>query len=319
MNKRNMLLIIPIFICSIICCAPSEKSKENAIEKKYSITIDWLPSPEYYGFYYAKKFGIYKRDGLDVEIVNSTGAPEAAALLGAGKAYAVTSTSDNILRLLSKNVKLSRITPIFKFNPSVLVSLKDNPIKNIDDIKGKKIGVNVMASVYKQFLYLLRIKGINPNQFTEYPIGYGGANELKGRKVDGILAYTTNIVVDLELENVKINEIFFGEEKVSSLGLILAFADVENLKRNNITESNVQAFIDATLEGYKKGLVDIQGSINALKEVAPTLNEKKISAAIRKIGNLNRVIGIPSNEIDVWIDDVSITKEIRELFFSLIK
>ncbi len=259
MVKRAALIAMAIsIILFALSCSDSEKGADNNKNKnlkKFVVKIDWTPSPEYYGFFYAQHKGLYKKIGLDVEIIPGKGAPVVAAELAASAIYAGTTTSDNVLRQISKGASFSLAYPILRFNPCVIVSLKQKGIIDLKDLKGKNIGTNVETSVYQQLSYLINIGKLEKGSFTEIPIGWGGPAQLLAGQVDAFLAYTTNAVVDLEIRGQQIDEIFFGNLGIYTYGLVLLIGSENELLSKGLTLVDSKAFINATVEGYRLGTI----------------------------------------------------------------
>lgn len=316
-----MVLIVMLFSCFSCSNSENDRISQNGIAnlKKIKMSIDWVPSAEYYGIFYAKEYGIYKKKGYDVEIQYGSGAPSIAAQIATGAIYIGTTTSDNILRQVARGANFKKIFPLMAFNPSSIVSLEKKPVKSPVDLEGITLGVNVQSSVYQQFQYLIDNKIIKSKSFKEFPIGYGGAPQLLNSQVDAFLAYTTNQAVDLELKNTPIHELYFGNLGISTYGLVLAFAEDKYLKQAGINEQDVDHIAEAILEGYQSGGNDIEHSAIALLNAEPTLNRDKIKLAIKKIGVMNRHTAFPPKSIDIWVQDEGITEEIREKTLNLYK
>jgi len=299
--------------CSKESDQPKTQEQPRAL-KKFSVTIDWVPSPEYYGFFYAKERDIYRNAGFDVDINYASGAPVVAAEIASRVIYAGTTTSDNVLRQYARGAKFSEVVPLLPFNPVVIASLAESPIENLEQLNGKTLGTNKQSSVYQQLLALIDKRKIT-GKFNEYPIGYGGAVQLKNKEVDAILAYTTNVVVDVEIDGTEVKELRLDDKDLAiyTYGLVLVFGPEERLLKSGLTSEDMAAFSDATLEGYKKGAEDLAGAIASLKKVAPTLDEKKLRRAITKIGKeLDAAKEYPSDELDNWVEDPSITPALRK-------
>jgi ABC-type nitrate/sulfonate/bicarbonate transport system substrate-binding protein len=291
--------------------AQAQPPSQTQTLTKFTITIDWIPAPEYYGFFYARQKGIYKDVGLDVEIRFANGAPEVAKELAVGNIYAGTTTSDNLLRQVADGAEFSFARPLLKFNPCVLASLAKSPITKLEDIREKIIGTNPQSSVYQQFLYLLKQHNISKSSFKQYPIGWGGAAQLKAGDVDAILAYTSNVVIDLEKDKIPVTEIFFGDLGVESYGVVLAVGSEKLLAKNGISAEQARKFAAATIAGYEMGYQDVPGAVAALQAAEPTLEKTKVEFAIRKIGKLNARFQFVSSNLDRWVEDSNITEESR--------
>jgi len=318
---KKIAFILCLFI--LVSCSqdPKKQEKENQKTRKpFEVTIDWVPSPEYYGFFVAKQEGLYKEIGLDVTIKYGSGAPVVANLIASNSIYAGTTTSDNILRQVAMGGEFYKIFPILNFNPTVLVSLKSNPIGNMTGINNKMIGVNKQSSAYQQFQYIVNNNPkIQKNSIKEFPIGWGGAAQLESNQVDAFLAYATNAAIDLKVKNIEFTEIFFSDQGVHLYGLVLAFASKEAFQANNITEEDVQKFAKATIAGYKLGGENVELAINSLMKAEPTLDKKKIELAVKRIHELNSEKPTDFEKLDEWVSAAEITKGVREKTLLLYK
>ncbi len=315
MNKFNLILGLLISVTLLSC---NNKKQQNGI-KEIEITVDWMPTGEYYGIYYAQSSGIFKKYGYNVKIKNGTGAADVATQIGVGNICIGTSTSDNILRKYNKGLKYSALYRIFKFNPSSIVTLKSEKINSINDLYGKVLGTNIEASPYAQFMYLINEDKkivLQKTSFEEYPIGYGGAVQLLENKVDAFLAYTTNQAIQVSLKTNNSKELFLGDYGVYSYGLVLAFADKSVLEKKGLNKQDVENISKAVMEGYREGFKNIDKSIEYLKKNAPTLDDKMVREAILKIGKLNSSVVYPHKEIDNWVKGVSSEKrkEVLKLY-----
>lgn len=319
MFKR--LFYVAFCLVFFVACSQTENTaiseKDNTKLKKIVLTIDWVPSAEYFGIFYAKEKGFYIEEGFDVEISPSSGAPVVASQLAVGAISIGTTTSDNILRQIARGASFERAFPLLTFNPASIVSLSEKPIRTPKDLSGITLGVNKQSSVYQQLQYLIDSKVIEEKSWKEFPIGYGGPPQLLSNQVDAFCAYTTNQAVDLEIKDLNIQEMYFGNLGVATYGLVLLFADKKFLAKDGLSTEDVTKIAKATIKGYNEGAKDIMKAVEVLKKKVPTLDEKKLEVAIRKIGKLNRYTSFPPKKIDIWVNSADITEEVRKKTLSL--
>ena len=307
---RNVALAL-IALSAVLLCSRWSSAQTDRLD----VTLDWLPSPEYYGFYYAVAKGVYNRAGLQVTFRNASGAPVVAAQLGAGSIPVGSTTSDNVLRQAAQGVRFSRLVPLMLFNPVSIVSLARKPINRVSDLHGVTLGTNPQTSTYAQFEYLLRLNNVSPGTIKEYPIGFGGAAQLLSGEVDAFLAYTTNQAVDVELRDPNAVELLFEESGLRTYGLVLCV-----IPSSKLTDDVADRFIHASLEGYRLGASDINEATAILRKAEPTLNPQKVSAAISKLTKRNHQASatVPS-DLDAWVSlpsgaRASIRDELRALY-----
>lgn len=312
MSNRFAIFLPIIIVLGLL--APDQYVRAAAV-KKIEIKIDWTPAAEYYGIFYAKYAGIFKKHGYDVKITYGSGAPDVATLVGTGEIAIGTTTSDNILRRFATGQRYAAVRKIFNFNPSSIVTLKGNDIASVADLARKKIGVNIQASPYEQFMFLVKKDKktkLLSDDFTEVAIGFGGSTQLLNGMVDAFLAYTTNQAIDVAMERPDdCKEIFLGDEGIYSYGLVLAFADQKTLEAHGIQREDIENIYDAISEGYEKGFRDIDNAVNYLIDVEPVINKEKTRMAIQKIGKLNASVVYPHKLVDSWVVSEKVTEENR--------
>jgi NitT/TauT family transport system substrate-binding protein len=306
--EMRKIFILTIIIGIISACTDGKIDRNI---KNIEITIDWLPTQEYFGIYYAKHSGIFKRYGYNVTIKSGTSAADVATQIGVGSIAIGTTTSDSVLRRYAEGQHFSALRKIFNFNPASMITLQNKNIHKLADLYGKTLGVNIQANPYEQFTYVIendRNIPLQAGQFKEYPIDFGGPEQLLAGNVDTFLGYTTNHAIDVSLRRPDMQEIFFGDLGVYSYGLVLAFADVQTLARHNLNNEDIDKIYNAVAEGYNKGLQDMDKAVEYLMENSPTLTKEKIQAGIAKIGKLNQSVVYPHYQIDQWVNGANGTR-----------
>lgn len=301
---------------------PATGQQSTANLKKVKFVIDWQPSAEYYGIFFAKEQGRFAAAGFDVDVVYGKGAPAVAAEIGAGQAAIGTTTSDNLVRSVARGGSFSFARPLISFNPAVVISLDSANIKAVEDLRGKTLGTNPESSVYSQFLKSVGRPSVEAMGAKEDPtMGYGGIPQLRGKRVDAILGYTTNIVIDLQLSGETINEIFLGDRGVQSYGVVLVATGKEHLTRANLTEQDIASIGDVVAKAYVDGSSseNIDLSVAALKKAEPQLDAKKLQLAIQRIRDLNSKIHYPLGAVDQWVEGADVSRSMREKALSLYK
>lgn len=293
-----------------------EKKQEKSQEaKRVTIVIDWQPTAEYYGFFYAKSKGLYADAGYDVQIVYGKGAPSVAAEVASGAALIGTTTSDNITRWISKGAKFSAARAICTYNPAVVISLQSSGLNDLASLKGRRLGTNPESAVYAQLLLALSTNDLSTAGILEDPtIGWSGVPQLKSKDVDAILGYTTNAAVDLAQAGIPTNEVYLGDYGIQSYGLVLVAASKERLASARLNDSDIDAIFAATSNGYKEGALDsnIAFTVNALRDADPSLDQRKLRAAIQKISYLNSRIRYPLGSLDTWLESDGVSAMSRQ-------
>jgi ABC-type nitrate/sulfonate/bicarbonate transport system substrate-binding protein len=114
--------------------------KESAGElTKVTLVLDWTPNTNHTGLYVARDQGLWKKRGLDVEIIQP---PEAGsnALVANGTADFGVGAQESMILAREQGLPLVSIAPIIQHNTSGFASPVDRNIKEPKDFEGKTYG-----------------------------------------------------------------------------------------------------------------------------------------------------------------------------------
>jgi ABC-type nitrate/sulfonate/bicarbonate transport system substrate-binding protein len=175
--------------------ASSTKSLGSA-----SLQLDWIEDIEFGGSYIAKSNGYYSKAGLDVTLL--AGGPSTAVepIVVAGRALMGLSGPDITSAAINNGAKLTIVGAQMQKAPQAIMSLAKTPIKDPQDMIGKKIGVQAgNLTSFKAFLDINHIAeskvSIVPVQFDPSPLAAG--------TVDGWYSFITNEPFLLAAKGVK--------------------------------------------------------------------------------------------------------------------
>jgi NitT/TauT family transport system substrate-binding protein len=109
--------------------------------KKVTFVPHWVPQAQFAGYYVALEKGIYKKYGIDLEII--TGGPNvsSAALLKEGKVDLALMWLSNAIELKAKGAKIINFAQCVNRSALMLVTKKSSGINSPKDMNGKKIGI----------------------------------------------------------------------------------------------------------------------------------------------------------------------------------
>lgn len=130
--------------------------------------LDWVAEPEYGGYYEALAEGIYKKYGLDVNIV--AGGPEVntAQLLIVGKlTFDITSNAFLALNFAQENLPFVVVAAGFQKDPDALIAHPGEGNNTFAELKGKPIAVSTDTRA-SWWLYLKSKYGYSDSQLRPY-------------------------------------------------------------------------------------------------------------------------------------------------------
>src|ERR1700694_5326585 len=91
--------------CAVGLVATGLSSGGTAAPKKLTLMLDFIPSPYHIGIYQAVKAGYYKKNNIDLRIIQPTSAGDYARLVSAGKADIGMADAVDLLTFIDKGTK----------------------------------------------------------------------------------------------------------------------------------------------------------------------------------------------------------------------
>ena len=240
--KIIILFFIVFFNTALLC---------NEKLEKVSIQFMWHDQYEFAGFYVAKEKGFYKELGLEVEFKKFTIDKNITDIVLSGEAtFGTSSTSLLIDKSKGKNIVL--LGSIFQSSPLVLLGLKSENLKSIQDIKNKRIMLTEDQQYFATLQAMLASKNIH---FGDIQLIHHTFNvdDLINKKTDLMLSYTTNEPYVLK-ERGHEGVIFHPKDYGFDFYEELIFTSKEFANKN---PEIVEKFYKATIKGWEYAFENI--------------------------------------------------------------
>lgn len=191
--------------------------------QRVSVRLGWVSNVQYAGEWVALERGIFKANGLDVDIVpGGPNALPAPVVLAAGKVDLGYSTWFPILDAVAKGNPIVIVGAVFPKNPLGILSLAKKPLLKPADLVGSRVlvqGQNERTAIDAT----LKLAGL-PARWTPVPAGFSPEPLLAGDG-DGYTAFSTNQPIALEKMGMKWGKDFhfvsFDQLGFRSLGAVL--------------------------------------------------------------------------------------------------
>ena len=238
-------------------------------ETKLKLGLDWFINPDHAPIIIADKYGYFKDEGLDVEIIEPADPNDPPKQVAAGKIDIAISYQPQFHLQIDKSLPIVRLGTLVSTPLNSLVVLKNGPIKSIQDLKGKKIGFSVggfedalLSGMFEKYnLKLSDIELININ-FSLSP-------SLISKKVDAVIGAFRNFELNqMDIVGEPGNAFYPEEHGVPHYEELIYIINVKNRKNKNYIKF-LKATQKATIKilnnpkktwldfsNYKKGLND---------------------------------------------------------------
>ena len=232
--------------------------KHNTTLKKISLQLQWKYQFQFAGFIVAKERGYYKDAGLDVELLEYNNTNTIKDLEDSKVDFVINNSI-----IVYKEKKLNDVVLLatyFQQSPLVIIAQKN--IKSIKDIKNKTIMMSENNLYSSSLSMMLEHFSINKEN-TNFINPSFNIDDFIDKKVDGITAFISNEIFELDSRGVPYN-IIDPIEYGFSTNAINLFTSKKMLKEN---PNLIDKFLKANKKGWKYALEHID-------EVATLIHNK---------------------------------------------
>ncbi len=169
--------------------------------QKISLQLQWKHQFEFAGFYAAKQKGYYADVGLDVSFKEYKNGVDIVNDVLSKKSTYGTSYSDIVIDYL-QGKPIVLVANFFKHSPLVIVTQPDITLPS--ELKNKRVMGVEKSLKSAAFLMMFKDFDMDLNSFTNVPPSFT-TKEFMDKKVDAMVAYTTNELYTLNRAGIKYN------------------------------------------------------------------------------------------------------------------
>jgi NitT/TauT family transport system substrate-binding protein len=257
----------------------SKKTDAHATARTRIVFVtDWKAQAEHGGFYEAVALGLYKKRGLDVTIREGGPSVNVPQLLAGGAAdFGIGSNSFMPLNLVRAGAGVEAVMAVFQKDPQVLIAHPRPDVKRLADMKGKPIMISD-ASVAAFWPWLKAKFGFDDTQIRKYTFNLAPFLTDPKAIQEG---YLTSEPYTIEKEGGFKPQVFLlADDGYPGYANMVLVPD----KWIDDKPEAVQAFVDASIEGWMDYLYGDPAPANALiKKDNPEMTDDLIAQAIAKM------------------------------------
>ena len=179
-----ILTLLPMFLAA----NPLHVSAKDEL----TVMLDWFVNPDHGPLIIAQEKGFFSQMGLDVNIVAPANPNDPPKLVAAGKVELAISYQPQLHVQVSEGLPLIRIGTLIATPLNSLVVLKEGDIKNISDLKGKKIGFSVGGFEDAMLAAMLGKHGVSINDVELINVNFALSPAILSGKVDAVIGAFRN-------------------------------------------------------------------------------------------------------------------------------
>lgn len=108
-----------------------------------TVLLDWFVNPDHAAIIVAQQKGFFKQQNIEVEILEPADPAMPPKLVAAKQADLAVDYQPQLHMQVEQDLPIVRVGTLVDTPLNSLIVLKDSPITNLADLKGKKIGYSV--------------------------------------------------------------------------------------------------------------------------------------------------------------------------------
>jgi len=253
--------ISSLFLLVALCACSAQDDGKDQIQ----LLLDWKAQMEHAGFFVAQADGYYEAAGLSVKILEGSGAPTTAQLVGNGTYKIGVSSGSATVMARAKGIPVVSLAVINQHSPVVVYSLAAKGLTEPRHLVGKRIGVNIGGTKYREFQALLKKVGIAEDEIQLMGMTESSPAPLLADKVDAMLGYTEDQPVTVELRGENVNRIALSDHGIDiySTNLIVNEAYLRS------DQAVVERFLKASMKGWSEAVRNPEKAVQAYTAERP--------------------------------------------------
>ena len=205
----------------------------NAIaDDKITLLLDWFINPDHGPVIIANEKGIFKEEGLEVQIIPPANPSDPPKLVAAGKADIAISYQPQLHIQVHEGLPVIRIGTLVATPLNCLLVLKDGPIKQLSDLKNKKIGYSIAGMEQALLSAILKKANINKDEVEYINVNWSLSPALMSKQVDAVIgAYRNFELNQMEIEGVEGKCFYIEEEGVPPYDELIFIVNNQNINK----------------------------------------------------------------------------------------
>ncbi|BBO55890.1 ABC transporter substrate-binding protein [Cobetia sp. AM6] len=199
---------------------------------QFKVMLDWYTNPGHAPLVLAQELGLFKKHGLDVELIAPADPSVPPKLAAAERVDIAISYQPQLHLQIDQGLPLVRIGTLVATPLNVVVVRADSDIQSIADLKGKRVGYSVGGVEEVLLSTMLQHSGLTLDDITLTNVNFSLTPSLLTRKVDAVTGAFRNFeLAQMAQEGVKGRAFYIEEEGVPTYDELIFVANSDSYER----------------------------------------------------------------------------------------
>lgn len=282
-------------------------SGSTGAHQALTVGLTYIPNVQFSAFYLGADKGIFADHGLDVTLRHHGEQEDVFGALLSGQEQVVFASADEAMvaaaggnELLTFATSYQRY-PINVLGPDATVSLPAEPLAVLS---GHTLGIpGHFGSSYYAALCAIHQAGLTENEVTLVDIGYTALTALETSKVDFIIGFSNNELVQLHMRGVDALALEVTDPAEPSLvGPSLV------TKGDTVAASTLTAVATAMADAEQAVIDDPEAALEATASRVPALSDPAQREAAAKVLEATTQLWLRDGRVEVGIDEAAFAR-----------
>lgn len=212
-----------------------------------TVVLDWFINPDHAGLIVAKEKGFFEQKGLSVRFQVPSNPNDPPKLVAAGKADMAVSYQPQHHLHVDRGLPLVRIATLVATPLNCLVVLADGNVKEIGDLKGKRIGYSIGGFETVLLKTMLSRHGLSLSDVTLVNVNFSLSPSLIAGTTDAVIGAFRNFELNqMEIEKRPGRAFFVEDHGIPPYDELILVAH-----RNRLEDPRMRGFVDALEAGTR--------------------------------------------------------------------
>jgi putative hydroxymethylpyrimidine transport system substrate-binding protein len=245
---------------------------------KVTLILDFVPNAVHAGIYRALSAGYYRRENIDLQVIQPTSTQETLKLIDAGRAQFGLADGSDVAGLIDDGGDARAVMALVQRPLGGLIALASEHLSSAAQLEGKTVGITGVPSDTAVLDTEVRHAGGDPAKVHVVTIGFNGAQALQAGKIAAFTGFIPDDGVQLSESGHPITAFALDENGGPAYPGLVAFT-TRGLIATNPTL--VRDFVSATTEGYEDTERDPAQSLDDLLRLNPALSRRLTEASLK--------------------------------------
>lgn len=157
------------------------------------LILDWYLNPDHAPIFVAEKRGYFKKEGVSVEVIQPADTADGPKLVAAEQADLALTYQPGFLQQIDTGLPLVRVGSLINQPLEAIIVLKDGPIHQLTDLKGKTIGYSNPAADVFMLEMMLKYNHLSLNDIHTIDVKFSLLHALLTKNIDAITGGMRNV------------------------------------------------------------------------------------------------------------------------------